>query len=172
MSIGSKMLTVIPPDEDLPLYPPYKQAAAMIASDPERYHYGYVLQHEELYEMMGLDNPKEADITVDEFNRRRLLIFPEISGLHRWMLDHYQLALKSIHGVGYEIVQPAAQTDWAWTDGVDEIKRSFNKMASRLVNTRTEELSDEQRRENTDKKNALARMRSMVPRSHRAKGIK
>ena len=150
--------------EGLKLHPAFKDAAATITGNEDKYCYGYLITHQAMCELLDIGSFKERGLNSAEFQRRRLAYMGQTIKLTDYLLEEHQLALKSVRGDGYEIVHPRDQTDWAYRAEVKDMRKVMKRGARRLGNVRLQELSDAGRRENTDRINSMAHLKSMVPR--------
>lgn len=75
------------------------------------------------------------------------------------LLSEYQIALRSVRGVGYEVVPPYEQTQWAEDAASAEMKKILGTARDRLTNVNAAKLTADQRLENA---NALARLSMMA----------
>jgi hypothetical protein len=154
-------------DTDMPeIAPPWKGAFLWIEETaPEP---GTVLRHEQLYARMGITMPT-ANTAYHVGERAKLAYFAQLDLLRRELLDELQIDLRSVQGVGYEIVPPSEQTAQAWTDAVREVRRALAKGARRITNVKVDALTDEQRKENSDAIAKLSMLRGLVSQHRRLK---
>lgn len=145
-------------DDSVQTYPEWRAAAEAFASNPVPY--GALLEHEWFYNAFGIEPPEQAP-SVAEFQKRQLKYLSCFKAFEKWLLEEQQMALRSRHGVGYEIVKPAEQTRFAMGDLSEQLSKNFRKAGRRLLHTRLDELNSDQRREHTDAMARLAHLRAM-----------
>ncbi len=145
-------------DDTVQTYPEWKAAAEAFATDPVPY--GALLEHEWFYRAFGIEPPDLAP-SVAEFQKRQLKYLSCFKAFEKWLLEEQQMALRSRHGVGYEIVKPSEQARFAMGDLSEQLSKNFRKAGGRLLHTRLDELTHEQRRDHADAMARLAHLRAM-----------
>lgn len=119
--------------------------------------YGNLIQKEWFYRKFNL--PLEVR-TPQEAEDVKMLYCRHLGALRTKLLCERQMALRTKDGVGQEVVKPEEQTEWAVQDFVSDIYRLTTKAADRLTHVNLAELSNEQRRENSDAVAKLSFFRS------------
>ena len=121
--------------------------------DQSGFSYGDIVPKSWFYEAFGIEQPKPQTSLkqAQEAELKRLAAFKEFEN---YLLSERSMALKTVHGVGYEIVMPTQQTAWATEDRDRALKKTFSKAAQRLLNVDHDQLTPPQSRENAE---ALAR---------------
>lgn len=122
---------------------------------------GDIIPHEWFYGVFGITAPQKCK-TVDEAQKSQFAYLTHIEGLKAALLEEHLVALRSARGVGYEVVSPDQQTEWAMNEVRSELRKTFRNGNARLNNIQLEVLSDEQRKENMDARGRLATIRSMT----------
>lgn len=145
------------------LLPAWRNAAAELFSG--QYGYGDVIPHDVLRASLRLPEPK-GRLTLAELESWRLSLVAQIDALADWLLEEKNMCLRSIQGQGYQIVEPAEQTEFAVKQGRKKIRSELRKMGRRLSFVDASVLTAEQRRENAD---ALARLSFMEQQFSKAK---
>lgn len=146
-----------PETAPIKLLPTWRQALADIETmglEP-----GQVISKDWLEEAFGIQPPQ----TVEQVERNRLQFMRCMTAFRNALLEKHQYMLRALPGQGYEVISPDRQTEVAMRDRGQEIKRALQSLVLELTHIRAEELTDEQRRENTDalaKVGALAGMAS------------
>ena len=107
-----------------------------------------------------MKHPKEAS-NVQEYQALQIEWMSCMTALKRELLETENLALKSVFNVGYEIVHPSEQTEWAMDVATHRIGLAVKEAFMRLRHVRVDELTDEQRKENADAKAKLAALTGM-----------
>lgn len=152
--------------DDVTLLPAWRNAAAELFSG--RYSYGDMVPHEVLQAALGLPKPT-GKITVDEYESWRLALLAQIDGLATFLLEERNMCLRSVVGRGYEIVEPAKQTDYALKSGMSRVRSELRKMGRRLSFVDRSALSHEEARANAD---AMARLAFLSQQTKRAARMK
>lgn len=80
------------------------------------------------------------------------------------LAEGHDLVLKSLPRVGYLVVPPDKQTEFAMDEVKREIGKAMGRAHMRLTHIRLGELTEEQRKENADAQGRLAALRQMVRR--------
>lgn len=145
------------------ILPEWKQAIRdFIAAD---FKPGDVVSHAWLEAHFGME-PINGDqrLTLAEFQERQFEWLKNMDAFRAELLEKHQVFLSNVHGEGYRIVPPAEQTALAQDKFEAEAKKAYRRAAVTLRNVRLSELTDEQRRENTD---AIAKI-SMLRGMHKA----
>lgn len=144
-------------DGELRLSPPWKHALQALLADglPD----GHVIHKADLVALFGLRTP----LTAEDQERFQLDFMQQFSALREELLEEYRIALRTIYGESsYEVVQPSDQTALALAEGMRDLRRSMRKMTRTLVFVRQEELTDEQRKKNTDAQAKAAMLAGMI----------
>lgn len=132
--------------------PPWKHAVDSFLL--EGFAPGSIVPHEWFYRTFGITPPKLCR-SVSEAQSAQLAFLSNIEGLKRELLEEHQIALRSARGVGYEVVPPQEQTEWAEEECKEDLRKALRTSRLRLLNVQLDMLTDEQKKLNTD---ALARL--------------
>lgn len=98
-------------------------------------------------------------LTEAAFKQRQFAWLTRIEAFKEELLHQHQVCLQSVHGEGYRWVHPAEQTSSASRDFERDAKRVFRTAGQRLKNIRAHELTEDQRRENSDAIAKLSQLR-------------
>jgi len=139
--------------DNIKLLPTWRQALAEL--EQAGIHAGQVIGKRWLEDRFGIREP----LTIQEAERNRFVFLRSMTALRETLLEKHQYMLRSVPGVGYEIIPPDRQTDVALRDRGEQIRRALQTLAIELTYIRAEELTDEQRRQNTD---ALAKVGALA----------
>ena len=145
------------------LLPAWRNAAAELFSGA--YTYGDVISHEALREALRLPEPT-GKLSREEWEAWRLALVAQVDSLADWLLEEKNMCLRNIQGQGYQIVEPAEQTEFAMKQGRKKIRSELRKMGRRLSFVDRDALSQDERKANAD---ALARLSFMEQQFKRAK---
>lgn len=138
--------------EETILHPEWRQALQEImALDPKP---GDILAREWLEELLELPQPR----TFAEFQARQLKWLQRFEKLREELLTTHQIWLRPAEG-GYEIVPPAKQTDLAYSDYSRAAMLKLKRMVKIARNVKLSELTDAERRANSD---SLAKMSMLL----------
>lgn len=145
--------------DELSLYPTWKQAARdfLEAAFPP----GSLITHAWLEEHFEMPAPADP-MTFKAFQTRQFEWLRNVDSLRTYLLEDHQIYLESIAGEGYRVVPPSEQTKVADGRFEREAARAFQRVTTALENVRVEQLTDAQRRENTDAVAKIAMLRGMA----------
>jgi len=136
-------------EEPIQIYPAWRQAISVLKQ--EGLKEGDVISHEWLYRNFGIQIPKPDKVmTRKEHEKLDFEFLGQFTPFKEKLLKEDQVALRNIPERGYEIVPAAAQTQWAWEEGIIDVRRGVRKMTNRLANVNMTRLTAEERRENAD----------------------
>jgi hypothetical protein len=147
--------------DNISLYPLWKQALQeFIASGPQS---GNIIDEAWKIKHFGIKIPT----CVDDVARYQLDMLAAFSAFSSALLTEYQIYLRPAGKGSHVVVPPAEQTDDAWNKRVKEISRSMNSLRVELFHVNVGELTDEQRRGNSDKQSKAAMMTAMFRKTKR-----
>ena len=130
-------------------------AAAAAALMIDGFGYGDEIPHSYLYAALGLKMP-EPDTKFKDFNKVSFLYMEAVEKIKEYLLIEKRMALKSIRGRGFLIVEPKDQTSFALEEVDREMKRALSKGAKRVAYTNTDNLSFEEKLANTNARAKIA----------------
>jgi hypothetical protein len=123
---------------------------------------GDVVPHDWLEAHFGMEAvDSEQAMTLAEFQGRQFVWLKNMDAFRTELLEKHQVFLSNVHAEGYRIVPPVEQTALAQDKFETEAKRAYRRAAVTLRNVKLCELTDEQRRENTDAIAKLSMLRGM-----------
>lgn len=126
---------------------------------------GDVVPHawlEQHFDMSPLD--EDQPILPADWSARQFAWLRNIEAFRSELLEQHQIFLSSVIGQGYRLVPPREQTASAEDRFQREARKSYKRAATVLKNIRVSELTEAERRENTD---AIAKL-SMLKGMHKA----
>lgn len=126
---------------------PWKRALA--AFEKEGHSYGTRLDHEWFYLAMDIKDPKECS-GYDAFSKAQFAYMAQLKAFEVELLHEKKMALRSVRGVGYEVVLPGDQTTWAMDKAENDIRQALRKASQRVFHVNLSALTADQRRENSD----------------------
>jgi hypothetical protein len=135
------------------LHPEWKQALReILALEPKP---GDIIDREWIEEMLELPPAH----TAQQWQARQLKWLQQFERLRDELLTSHQVWLRANGSGGYEVVPPAKQTEMAYSDYSRAAFLKLKRMARIAQNVRLSELTDSERRANTD---ALAKMSMLI----------
>jgi hypothetical protein len=144
-------------DGEVRLSPAWKHALSVLLEGGMEY--GRVIHKRELCEMFGLADP----VTAADQVRHQMEFTQQFTALRDELLEEHRLRLRTMYGESsYEVVHPGDQTDLSMAEGLRDLRTAARKMARSLAFIRHEELTDEQRRKNTDAQAKAAMLAGMI----------
>jgi len=141
---------------DPKMFPPWKQAEHELLQDDIKP--GQIITTEWLEERFGI----KPATTIAQHDKNKLVFLRQFSDLRDSLLENHRLMLRAVIGIGYTVVQPENQTAVALKDRTAEVRRAMVKLAREISHVRTEQLSDEQRKENTDAIAKVGALRGLI----------
>lgn len=146
--------------EDITLFPAWRQAVKDFTdagiSD------GDILPHSWLEERFGMVQLDENEaMTPSEFQDRQFAWLRNLEAFRAELLEKHQIFLSSIPGRGYRVVPVREQTAVAQEKFEKEAKKAYRRAATTLKHVRMDELSEAERKENSDAIARLAMLRGM-----------
>jgi hypothetical protein len=150
--------------DNVTLLPAWKNAAAELFSGT--YGYGDIVPHDELRAALRLPKPA-GKVTAEEFEGWQLALVAQIDALSTLLLEERNMCLRAIPGQGYQILEPAQQTEYAMGHGIKRVRAELRKMGRRLTYLDRGRLTNEQARENADAMARLSWLQQQAKRSTR-----
>ena len=146
--------------EPLNLFPRWRQAVQDFLGE---FKYGDVVTHDWLENRFGMPQQKEtARMTPAQFRERQFDWLANIEAFKSELLEDHQVLLHSVRGEGYRWVPPHEQTALATKEFERDARRAFRSAGGRLRNVRLAELTDDQRRANTDAAAKISQLRGVA----------
>jgi hypothetical protein len=135
------------------LHPEWRQAMReILALEPRP---GDIIDRVWIEEMMELPEAR----TAEQWQARQLKWLQQFERLRDELLTVHQIWLRGTGAGGYEVVPPAKQTELAYSDYSRAAFLKLKRMARVAQNVKLSELTDAERRANSD---ALAKMSLLV----------
>jgi hypothetical protein len=143
-------------DETLQEMPEWKPAvAAFLAAN---FTEGSVIEHAWFYEAFGVPQPDQAE-SYKEGERHKLRFVRLFEAFRGYLLEEHLLALRSVPGVGYDLVPAKERAPWALSEAESRVSHELRKANRRMAFTPLHELTDDERRRHTDAMVRLGMMR-------------
>jgi hypothetical protein len=123
---------------------------------------GDIVRHVWLEEHFGMEPLKDgATIKVEAMRERQFKWLQYVQAFRQELLEDHAIFLSSVYGEGYRVTPPAEQTAITMAKFEADAKQAYRNAALRLKHVRLEELSEAERRENTDAVSKLSMLRGM-----------
>ncbi len=129
--------------------------------DDEDKTYGDVLPKRWLYDAFGIQMPVEQT-SKKVADAAELAYLGAFQAFKEELLAERSMALKTVHRVGYKIVMPDEQTEFANTNFERQMKKAFSEAQDVLFNVNHSMLTADQSRQNTDAMTHLAGLRALM----------
>lgn len=130
-----------------------RDAVALFATE---FHYGEVATREWFCSAFGIEYPKVT--TVSALRKIDLSMLAMRDVFDRMLLHEHKMALRSIGHGEWEVVPPNEQAAFAQERTANAAMRAFARGREIIENTRTDELTAEEKKARTD---TLARLGSL-----------
>lgn len=124
---------------------------------------GDMLTHEWIKWALDVPEPQ----TLDEAESAQWLLLQRLDAFRDWLLYDRKIALQNIRGAGYRIVPPSEQAQVAAEQAMKLIKKGLDHGDKLMTNTRTDQLTSEERKRHTDAHLRLCGIKDMVRRQKR-----
>jgi len=132
--------------------------------------YGDIINHSDILGWSGIELPDMADLSRSEqaqaFNKFSLTRVAVAEGLRDFLLSERLMYMLSIPGTGYQIVQPAQQTEAAVRKGMSQIQKGLKHASVGCGQVNVALLDTRQREYNTSVKARLSGLARMVGRKN------
>ncbi len=128
--------------------------------------YGDIINHSDINTWWTVELPDMAGLSRSEqtqaFNKFSMLRLTVVEGLKDHLLEERMMYLLSIPGTGYQIVQPAQQTEAAIRKGIKHIQKGLVHASKGLDQVNTAMLDTSQREYNTSAKARWKGLASLI----------
>jgi len=142
-------------DKDLKLDPAWRQAV----EDAQRlYGFGEAISKEWLMEAFELAPAR----TVEDADRLAFEWLQSYIPFRDSLLEKYKKCLRPLPRVGYEVVEPAQQTDYGKRRFQSGVKREYERYRSTVVNIQLDELTQAQMQHNAEEQAKLAHINIFI----------
>ena len=144
-------------DENEPkIYPPWRYALEVL--EQRGIEPGSVIETDRLLELFGIRTAK----TMADFQKNTQLFRFFVWQLRSELMKKHRLVIRSLNGVGYEVLEPRHQTSRVMRDRGEAINRELIKLADEITFVRLEELDETQRKANLDAQAKVGALMSMT----------
>lgn len=121
------------------IHPIWKEVADIISRRVELEGYGILIQHEELFKLLEISDPK----TIPEAMKQRLEILKKVDELSKTLLYDFNLCLHNEFNKGYTILAPDDQVSKGYDRHFEKAKRKVRKAIDILNHVNHELLSQD-----------------------------
>ena len=140
------------------LYPAWRQVEADLLA--RGLNDGEIIPMDYLRAGFGVEDPRT--LNGAEALRQHGLFNFSLGELAASLLENHRTKLRLVDCVGYMVVPPEDQTRLSMQDRRAEISNALNRAVRDVTYVRTEQLTNEQRKENADAMAKFGMLRSMV----------
>lgn len=147
------------PVSDMPVW----LARAINLFDEGAHNDGDVLSHDWIRYALDIPEPR----SVDDMQELQWLMLTRMDALRDWLLVERKIALQNVRGKGYRIVPPAEQARHAVEEAMTLVRKGLKKGDKLMTNTRTNELSVQDKQRHTDAHLRLCGINDMMRRQRR-----
>jgi len=130
--------------EETTLFPAWKQAVKTLLD--EGITYGSTISRKRIADLCQVQPP----VNIEDVRRHDLELLQCVTEIKDILLTAHCMLLVSDNKGSYVVIAPESQTKYAVDSGVKAIGREMKKMAMAVSFTKTELLTDEERRKNAD----------------------
>lgn len=142
------------------LFPAWKQAVRDFLAE---FTYGQLVPLEWLEGHFGMPSHQAAQrMTAAQYRERQFEWLANVEAFKTELLEDHQIMLQSVRGKGYRWVPPQEQTKAASAEFERDVRKAFKATGQRLRHVRLGELTDDQRRENSDTIAKISQLRGTV----------
>lgn len=127
---------------------------------------GGLLTHDALSVLIGVPR-EQGEMSHSEGQRLQLERLKRTQLLFDHLLTSHQIALKSVHGVGYSQVPPNEQALLACRHLVKQIGKEFTRCLVMIKNTRTGALTSDESRRHSEAENKARGLQQMMKQGRR-----
>lgn len=124
------------------VHPIWKEAALTIAARVKSDGFGFVIDHESLYEMLESKMPRSFSLWKD-VRKGQFEFLEKVEELKRECLLEHKILLYNVRGHGYQALKPDEQVTIGWERQHDKVRKHLRKSLEILSNVNTELLSDD-----------------------------
>jgi len=117
------------------------------------FNYGDTIPKDWLLEKFQIEYPEQG--TREEFEQVSFALLGAMSEFTE-ILKENNMILRNMRSVGWQIVTPAQQTEFAMQELGKDLKKSVKKAKERLTCIRLEQLSDKEKKRNAEALNNIA----------------
>ena len=136
--------------------PRWRQAAEEFAETCEP---GTVITENWKIEKFGITRPRIG--SVEDWQRYQFDMLQAFESFRKVLLLQYDIYLEPIGRHAHAVVPPAQQTDAAWAKRTRAVGKELAALRRELDHVRLAALSDEQRKENADKKARASKLATL-----------
>ena len=133
----------------------------------DKFKVSETIPHEWLKAKFNIKYPARSEYECDEdyigaLQLHQFAYMTLTDKLRMDMLKSYQYWIINIRGDGYAILPPKDQTEWAYDNAKDEVKKALSRSVLIMSNVRSGDIPAEQRTKDNDTAARLSMLRQMV----------
>jgi hypothetical protein len=133
-------------------------AAEYIAAN---YGYGDVVTHEELWELLGIEKSHDK-MTQEQFEALALKKFGMIEQLKTELIHNHKICLANVRKVGYVLVNPSEQADYALRMTSASISNAIKKGCTIANNINMTILTSSEKKHAIEASNKISSLEMMI----------
>jgi superoxide dismutase len=133
-------------------------AAEAIAAN---YGYGDVVTHEELWELLGIEKSHDK-MTQEQFEALALKKFGMIEQLKTELIHNHKICLANVRKVGYVLVNPSEQADYALRMTSASISNAIKKGCTIANNINMTILTSSEKKHALEASNKISSLEMMI----------
>jgi hypothetical protein len=133
-------------------------AAEVIAAN---YGYGDVVTHEELWELLGIEKSHDK-MTQEQFEALALKKFGMIEQLKTELIHNHKICLANVRKVGYVLVNPSEQADYALRMTSASISNAIKKGCTIANNINMTILTSSEKKHAIEASNKISSLEMMI----------
>ena len=133
-------------------------AAEAIAAN---YGYGDVVTHEELWELLGIEKSHDK-MTQEQFEALALKKFGMIEQLKTELIHNHKICLANVRKVGYVLVNPSEQADYALRMTSASISNAIKKGCTIANNINMTILTSSEKKHAIEASNKISSLEMMI----------
>jgi hypothetical protein len=145
--------------DDFALFPEWKQAVKDFVE--ANFAPGTTIDRQWFLQRFGMTESPDAQMSAEKHQELQFKWLRNMSATRDALLQQHQIALESVTGIGYRVIPPHEQTDVAMRRMKKEMRSALAKAIDTVTYTKTEALTDEQRRARNDALAKLSMLRGM-----------
>lgn len=127
----------------------------------KNYGYGDTITHEELWEILGIEKTHDK-MTQEQFEALALKKFGMIEQLKAELIHNHKICLANVRKVGYMLVNPGEQADYALRMTSGAITNAIKKGCTIVNNINMTILTSSEKKHAIDAGNKIASIEMMI----------
>ena len=116
---------------------------------------GEAIPHAWFFTAFGIVEPRMCG-SFNDSRQAQFQYLTNMEALKTTLLEEHQIALRNVRGVGYAVVPPGEQTEWAMDEARCGIGKALRAAIARASFVQMDALTEAQRKENLDARAKLS----------------